>query len=63
MMRVQRFELGERNYSIFIERGLMNYVGKSIVDSFAPTSICVVTDSNIAPLYLGVLEKALQAGT
>ncbi len=60
MMRVQRVALGERSYSIFIERGLMNYVGKSIVDSFAPTSICVVTDSNIAPLYLEDLEKSLK---
>ncbi len=58
-MRVQRVELGERSYSIYIDRGLMKRIAESIVNSFAPTSICIVTDSNVATQYLSGLEQTV----
>ena len=51
-MRVQRVELGERSYSIYIERGLIKKVADIVSNSNKPTSICIVTDSNLATLYL-----------
>lgn len=59
-MRQQRVELGERSYSIYIERGLSNRVACHVQENFHPTSVCIVTDSNLAGLYLSGLEDSFQ---
>ncbi len=58
-MRVQRVELGDRSYSIYIERGLMKHVADSIIQSYSPTSVCIVSDTNVATYYLKTLEQAM----
>lgn len=57
-MRQQRVELGERSYSVYIERGLFNRVARHVQENFRPTSVCIVTDSNLAALYLSDLENS-----
>ena len=53
--------LGDRSYRIEVGRGLLARAG----DFFAPVlrqkRVFIVTDSNVAPLYLAALEGALQA--
>lgn len=56
-MRQQRVELGDRSYSIYIERGMMRGIAEQIQQSFHPTAVCIVTDTNLAELYLADLES------
>ncbi len=51
-----RVELGERSYNIYIQKGLLNRVAQDISTQFHPTSVCIVTDTNLSTLYLSPLE-------
>jgi len=56
-----RVALGERSYDIVIGSGLMAEAGERIA-ALAPGAACaIVTDSNVAPLYLASLEASLKA--
>lgn len=53
--------LGDRSYNVLIGAGLLDEVGRSVA-SMAPKAKCgIVTDSNVAPLYLPSLEASLRA--
>lgn len=41
---------------ILLENGLMSRAAKTISDVFTPSRVHIVTDSNVAPLYLAALE-------
>ncbi|HYA80224.1 MAG TPA: 3-dehydroquinate synthase, partial [Methylocystis sp.] len=53
--------LGERSYDIVIGAGVLAEAGERIA-ALAPRSACaIVTDKNVAPLYLPALEASLKA--
>lgn len=51
-----RVELGERSYNIYIRKGLLCDVAQDVLGKFRPTSVCIVTDTNLSALYLPSLE-------
>jgi shikimate kinase/3-dehydroquinate synthase len=56
-----RVQLGERSYDILIGAGLLERAGEMIA-GIAPGAACaIVTDANVAPLYLSRLEASLKA--
>ncbi|MBR5280265.1 MAG: 3-dehydroquinate synthase [Clostridia bacterium] len=55
-MGEMKVELGDRSYFIYIQKGLIRSVAQHIQTNFHPTSICIVTDSNVSALYLAPLQ-------
>ncbi len=56
-----RVDLGPRSYDILIGSGLLREAGARIA-ALAPGAACaIVTDSNVAPLYLPPLQASLEA--
>ena len=45
---------------IFIELGLLGYAGEEILKTFSPSRVHIVTDSNVAPLYLEQLAQQFE---
>lgn len=41
---------------IYIETGLLSHAGTTILETFSPSRIHIVTDTTVAPLYLAKLE-------
>ncbi len=55
--------LGNRTYPIYIESGLLNQIGPLLQEHVKPTTVAIVTDDNVAPLYLKqVVQSCLDAG-
>lgn len=50
-----------RNYEVKIGRGLLDRAGEELRGLTRTDGVAVVTDSNVAPLYLDRLEKSLRA--
>lgn len=50
-----------RNYEVKIGRGLLDRAGEELRGLTGTDGIAVVTDSNVAPLYLDRLERSLRA--
>ena len=50
--------LGNRTYPIHIGSGLLDCLGSYVIDALGEISVAVVTDDNVAPLYL---ERAVQS--
>ena len=42
-----------RSYDITIEKGILSRCGQEIRKVYNGSQVCVITDSNVAPLYLG----------
>ncbi|MFD2115957.1 3-dehydroquinate synthase [Paenibacillus yanchengensis] len=61
-MRELIVELGERSYPIYIEAGLLDRMATIFMEHAISkkSPILIVTDTNIAPLYLSKVEKHLQ---
>ncbi len=53
--------LGERTYPIHIGSGLLDCLGAHVLESLGEISVAVVTDDNVAPLYLARAMKSLEA--
>ena len=53
--------LGNRSYRIEVGRGLLARAAELFAPVLAQKRVFIVTDSNVAPLYLGALEAQLQA--
>ena len=53
--------LGERTYPIHIGSGLLDCLGAHVIESLGEISVAVVTDDNVAPLYLERAMKSLEA--
>lgn len=47
-------------YEILIEKGIMDNCGSYIKKVSAAKKVCVITDSNVAPLYLDKVVKSLE---
>lgn len=56
-----RVELGGRSYAIVIDSGIMGEVGRLIAPVLSRPSAVIVTDTNVAPLYLGQVLNALRS--
>lgn len=56
---VLRVELGERGYNILIGKSLIKEAGSHIVKVLPAKKVFIVTDDNIAKIYLDQLEKSL----
>lgn len=54
-------DLGERTYDILIGRGLLDDAGSLLAPLLAQPRVVIVTDANVAPLYLARLETSLAA--
>ena len=52
--------LGERTYPIHIGSGLLDCLGALTLESLGEISVAVVTDDNVAPLYLDRAVKSLE---
>lgn len=48
-----------REYEILIENGLLEKAGEIIASKFEDRRFCIVTDDNVAPIYLDALQKSL----
>lgn len=48
-------------YDVLIGRGLLDGAGRYIADQIGPCRLAVITDSNVAPLYLESLVQSLTA--
>lgn len=54
-----RVDLGERGYDILVGEGLLEAAGRRMRPLLAQDRVIIVSDENVAPLYLGTLEKSL----
>ena len=52
--------LGERTYPIYIGSGMLDCLGAHTLEALGEISVAVVTDDNVAPLYLDRAVKALE---
>ena len=59
-MQTMNVALGARSYPIYIGAGLLTHANL-IVDRLARKKAAVITDSNVAPLYLLPFQRALEA--
>ena len=48
------------SYDILIEKGIFENAGNLIKDKFGGKRFCVITDENVAPLYLDSALKQLE---
>jgi 3-dehydroquinate synthase len=55
-----RVELGARSYDIIVGEGLLADLGTRLRPLLAQPRVAVVTDTNVAPLYLKDVEASLQ---
>ena len=60
-MNTLHVNLGERSYPIHIACGLIDQAGRWIREKLGACAVAVVTDDNVAPLYLARVEAALDA--
>lgn len=49
-----------RSYDITIEKGILSRCGQEIRKVYNGSQVCVITDSNVAPLYLGKVTASLK---
>lgn len=59
-MQTMTVKLGERSYPIHIERGVLDAAGEKLRAQLGDCAAAIVTDDNVAPLYLGRLESSLR---
>ncbi len=59
-MQTMTVKLGERSYPITIERGVLDAAGEKLRAQLGDCAAAIVTDDNVAPLYLGRLESSLR---
>lgn len=53
--------LGTRTYPIHIGNGLLDCLGAHVLEALGEISVAVVTDDNVAPLYLDRAVKSLES--
>jgi len=59
-MKTLTVELGDRSYPIYIESGLFEHAADFIQKHQPHQNIFIITDANVAPLYLQSLKEQLQ---
>ncbi|WP_319518037.1 3-dehydroquinate synthase [uncultured Martelella sp.] len=58
--RIVRVDLGERSYDILIGSGLLQSAGGETLARLDCRKAAIITDTNVAPLYLDTLTESLQ---
>ncbi|TPW32614.1 3-dehydroquinate synthase [Martelella alba] len=58
--KIVRVELGTRGYDILIGTGLIGNAGGEILARLKCRKVAIITDENVAPLYLDRLSESLQ---
>ncbi|AJY46221.1 3-dehydroquinate synthase [Martelella endophytica] len=58
--RIVRVDLGSRSYDILIGRDLIAHAGGEMLARLSARKVAIVTDANVAPLYLDALTESLQ---
>ncbi len=48
-----------KTYDIVIEKGAIDFIGDLTKDIISQGKVCVISDSNVAPLYMGRVKKSL----
>jgi len=61
MTKAIEVRLGERTYAVFIGDEELSRLGERTVDAGLPASAVIITDSNVAGLYLLTTRRALEA--
>ena len=61
MTTIVRIDLGERGYDVIVGAGLLIDAGKRILPILDQARVIVVSDNNVAPIYLPILSNALAA--
>ena len=56
-----KLELGDRSYNILIGTGLITNAGDLISPVLKQPRVVIITDENVAPLYLPTLQRSLSA--
>ncbi len=56
-----RVDLGARSYNVLVGEGLLAEAGNHIRPILTQDRVFVVTDENVAPLHLEILERSLKA--
>jgi 3-dehydroquinate synthase len=54
-----RVELGSRSYDVMVGEGLLAEAGRHILPLLKQNRVFVVSDENVAPLHLEILERSL----
>ncbi|MBR5500557.1 MAG: 3-dehydroquinate synthase [Clostridia bacterium] len=52
-----KVELGERSYSVYVQKGILKHIAEDILSTFQPTSVCIVTDTNLSKIYLSSVQE------
>ena len=60
MTKIIKVNLGERSYPIIIQPGLLNRIGRILSLLQFSGKAVIITDKNIAPLYLGQVVSSLK---
>lgn len=60
-MKAITVQLGERSYPILIENDLLDKAGEKLRETLGSVRLAIVTDDNVAPLYLSRLQRSLDA--
>ena len=53
--------LGDRSYPVLVQAGLIDQVGAHVRDKLGSCALAIVTDDNVAPLYLHRVQASLDA--
>jgi len=56
-----KLDLGERSYPIYVDCDLLPHTGGLIASVLAQPRVFIVTDENVAPLYLNAVTQSLSA--
>ncbi len=48
-----------KTYDVLIEKGSLANCGKAMCEVFSPCTVCVVSDTNVTPLYLETVKNSL----
>ena len=59
-MRQLKVNLTNHSYDIIIENNLLDHLSSYIKEVYSNKEVFIITDSNVAPLYLEKVEKALK---
>ncbi|MBQ7010323.1 MAG: 3-dehydroquinate synthase [Clostridia bacterium] len=49
-----------KSYEVIIERGGIKKCGDTLLRYFSPSAVCIVSDTNVAPLYLDTVKTSLE---
>ena len=47
-----------KSYEVIIERGGIKKCGDTMLRYFSPSAVCIVSDTNVAPLYLDTVKTS-----